>query len=82
MQDFSFIVTPHQDSTFLYTDPPTAVGLWFPLVDVTLDNGCLWFIPGSHKSNSSRYLSTYISNSSHMWHITVFCIDIIRMRSA
>lgn len=43
------VVTPHQDSTFLYTEPPSAIGFWFPLVDVTLDNGCLWFIPGSHK---------------------------------
>ncbi|XP_076352032.1 phytanoyl-CoA dioxygenase domain-containing protein 1-like isoform X1 [Tachypleus tridentatus] len=43
------VVVPHQDSTFLHTSPPTAVGLWFPLEDVTIDNGCLWFIPGSHK---------------------------------
>ncbi|GFV84224.1 phytanoyl-CoA dioxygenase domain-containing protein 1 [Trichonephila clavipes] len=42
-------VTPHQDSTFLYTEPLSAVGLWIPLVDITLKNGCLWFIPGSHK---------------------------------
>ncbi|XP_015909900.1 phytanoyl-CoA dioxygenase domain-containing protein 1 isoform X1 [Parasteatoda tepidariorum] len=42
-------VTPHQDSTFLYTEPSTALGIWIPLVDITLDNGCLWFIPGSHK---------------------------------
>lgn len=44
------IVKPHQDSTFLYTEPPTCIGLWFPLLeDVTLENGCLWFVPGSHK---------------------------------
>lgn len=42
-------VTPHQDSTFLYTEPPSAVGIWLPLVDITQKNGCLWFIPGSHK---------------------------------
>ncbi|XP_054706239.1 phytanoyl-CoA dioxygenase domain-containing protein 1-like [Uloborus diversus] len=43
------IVRPHQDSTFLYTEPPTCIGLWFPLEDATLENGCLWFVPGSHK---------------------------------
>ena len=43
-------VTPHQDSTFLYTDPPSAVGFWFALDDCTVDNGTLAFIPGSHKS--------------------------------
>ncbi|GFT69369.1 phytanoyl-CoA dioxygenase 1, partial [Nephila pilipes] len=43
------IVRPHQDSTFLYTDPPTCIGLWFPLEDATIENGCLWYVPGSHK---------------------------------
>lgn len=34
-------VPAHQDGTFLYTDPPSAVGLWFALEDCTPDNGCL-----------------------------------------
>jgi phytanoyl-CoA hydroxylase len=42
-------VACHQDSTFLYTDPPDIVGLWFALEDATLENGCLWAIPGGHK---------------------------------
>lgn len=41
---------PHQDSTFLYTDPVSAHGMWFPLEDCTLENGYLSFVPGSHKS--------------------------------
>ncbi|GFR09323.1 phytanoyl-CoA dioxygenase domain-containing protein 1 [Trichonephila clavata] len=45
------IVNPHQDSTFLYTDPPTCIGLWFPLEDATIENGCLWYVPGSHKGD-------------------------------
>ena len=44
------VVAPHQDSTFLYTDPCSALGFWFALEDVTLENGCLWFLPGSHKT--------------------------------
>ncbi|CAL1273533.1 unnamed protein product [Larinioides sclopetarius] len=55
------LVTPHQDSTFLYTEPPSAVGLWIPLVDITLQNGCLWFIPGSHKD---KIYQRYVRNSS------------------
>jgi phytanoyl-CoA hydroxylase len=43
-------VPAHQDSTFLYTDPPSAVGYWYALEDATLENGCLSFLPGSHKS--------------------------------
>lgn len=42
-------VPSHNDSTFLYTDPPSAVGFWFALEDCTLSNGCLSFLPGSHR---------------------------------
>lgn len=42
-------VPPHQDSTFLYTSPPTAVGFWFALEDATTQNGCLYMLRGSHK---------------------------------
>ncbi|XP_055949470.1 phytanoyl-CoA dioxygenase domain-containing protein 1-like [Argiope bruennichi] len=44
------VFRPHQDSTFLYTEPPSCIGLWMPLEDATVENGCLWFLPGSHKS--------------------------------
>ena len=40
-------VVPHQDSTFLNTEPPTCVGIWLALEDCTLDNGCLHAIPGT-----------------------------------
>jgi phytanoyl-CoA hydroxylase len=42
-------VTCHQDATFLYTEPLRMVGLWFALEDATVQNGCLWAIPGGHK---------------------------------
>lgn len=42
-------VPPHQDSTFLYTDPPSAVGFWIALEDATVENGCLSFAKGSHR---------------------------------
>ncbi|TNN62930.1 Phytanoyl-CoA dioxygenase domain-containing protein 1 [Liparis tanakae] len=48
-------VTPHQDATFLYTEPlGRVVGLWIALEDATVNNGCLWFIPGSHNGGISR----------------------------
>uniref|UniRef100_A0A8C6QPI2 Phytanoyl-CoA dioxygenase domain-containing protein 1 n=1 Tax=Nannospalax galili TaxID=1026970 RepID=A0A8C6QPI2_NANGA len=48
-------VSPHQDATFLYTEPLGRVlGMWIALEDATLENGCLWFIPGSHISGISR----------------------------
>jgi len=39
----------HQDSTFLYTEPLSVLGLWFALEDATLENGCLWALLGAHK---------------------------------
>jgi len=41
-------VMPHQDHTFLWTDPPSVLGLWFALEDATIENGCMWALPGSH----------------------------------
>ena len=50
-------VTCHQDATFLYTDPLNMAGLWFALEDATVDNGCLWAIPGGHELGlKSRFL--------------------------
>ncbi|KAM6337355.1 phytanoyl-CoA dioxygenase domain-containing protein 1 isoform 2-T2 [Alca torda] len=48
-------VTPHQDATFLHTEPLGRVlGFWIALEDATQENGCLWFIPGSHTSGVTR----------------------------
>lgn len=50
-------VTCHQDSTFLYTDPPSVLGLWFAVENATIDNGCLWALPGGHKDGlKSRFV--------------------------
>lgn len=42
-------VTCHQDATFLYTEPMSVTGFWFALEDATLENGCMWAVPGGHK---------------------------------
>jgi len=47
-------VTPHQDATFLYNTPESLVGYWFPIDDATLENGCLWYVPGSHSNPVTR----------------------------
>ena len=41
-------VACHQDATFLFTEPLSVTGLWFALEEATLDNGCLWALPGGH----------------------------------
>lgn len=42
-------VVCHTDHTFLWTEPQSVVGFWFALEDATVDNGCLWAIPGGHR---------------------------------
>ncbi|KAF3326688.1 Phytanoyl-CoA dioxygenase 1 [Carex littledalei] len=65
-------VVPHQDNTFLYTDPPTCTGLWLALEDATITNGCLWAIPGSQKDGLKRRMTrgesgTYFDNPSPVY---------------
>lgn len=47
-------VVCHQDSTFLYTEPMSVVGFWFAVQDATLDNGCMWALPGGHKDGLKK----------------------------
>ncbi|GJP30672.1 hypothetical protein CLOM_g4528 [Closterium sp. NIES-68] len=47
-------VVPHQDSSFLYTDPPSCVGVWVAVQDATVENGCLYALPGSHRDPLAR----------------------------
>ena len=47
-------VSAHQDATFLYTDPVTVTGFWFALEDATVENGCMWGLPGGHRLGLKR----------------------------
>lgn len=39
----------HQDEDFIPTRDRSLVGAWIALDNATVENGCLWIIPGSHK---------------------------------
>jgi ectoine hydroxylase-related dioxygenase (phytanoyl-CoA dioxygenase family) len=39
----------HQDETFIPTRDASLTGVWIALDDATIDNGCLWVQPGSHR---------------------------------
>jgi phytanoyl-CoA hydroxylase len=41
-------VIPHQDSMYLFTEPPSCLGFWFALEDATIENGCLMVLAGGH----------------------------------
>jgi phytanoyl-CoA hydroxylase len=49
------VVTSHQDSSFLHTEPRlSCIGLWLALDDGDETNGCLWVRPGSHEEPLRR----------------------------
>ncbi len=55
-------VSLHQDSTFLYSQPETCIGLWVAIEDATLHNGCLYAAPGGHKGPlRKRFRAAYAS---------------------
>lgn len=43
------VVTLHTDHTFLWTEPQSVTGFWFAVEDATLENGCMWALPGGHR---------------------------------
>ncbi len=61
MQSMLFVKAPgkagqawHQDEYFIPTRDRSLVGVWIAIDDATVDNGCLWIIPGSHKPGFIR----------------------------
>jgi ectoine hydroxylase-related dioxygenase (phytanoyl-CoA dioxygenase family) len=58
---------PHQDATYLYTKPEIKVmGLWFALDDANEENGCLSFIPGSHRDGLKKRWYRNPNNNNNM----------------
>jgi phytanoyl-CoA hydroxylase len=57
MQSMLFVKPPnfqgqawHQDEIYIPTRDRSLIGAWIALDDATVDNGCLWVIPGSHRT--------------------------------
>lgn len=57
---FSNAITPwHQDCAYWIDMPDKrAISAWMPLDEATLDNGCMWYVPGSHKLPLREHSST------------------------
>ncbi|MGC8668619.1 MAG: phytanoyl-CoA dioxygenase family protein [Chthonomonadales bacterium] len=56
MQSMLFIKPPgfpgqayHQDERYIPTEDRSLTGAWIAVDDATIENGCLWVIPGTHK---------------------------------
>jgi phytanoyl-CoA hydroxylase len=44
------LLSLHQDEFYIPTRDRSLTAMWVPLVDVDEANGCLWVVPGSHRS--------------------------------
>jgi ectoine hydroxylase-related dioxygenase (phytanoyl-CoA dioxygenase family) len=56
MQSMLFLKPPglqgqawHQDERYIPTRDRSLIGAWIALDDATVENGCLWVLPGSHR---------------------------------
>jgi phytanoyl-CoA hydroxylase len=57
MQSMAFVKPPqfqgqawHQDEIYIPTRDRSLIGAWIAIDDATIENGCLWVVPGSHRS--------------------------------
>lgn len=57
MQSMAFVKPPdfqgqawHQDEIYIPTRDRSLIGAWIAIDDATIQNGCLWVVPGSHRS--------------------------------
>jgi len=41
---------PHKDTSYLVTHPNSVQAFWTALDDASAANGCVWGVPGSHRS--------------------------------
>src|SRR5579871_423609 len=42
----------HQDNGYTPVEPEQYLTCWLALTDATLENGCIWVLPGSHKNGT------------------------------
>lgn len=60
------MVDVHQDAAFLYTEPNSCIGFWFALEDATIENGCMWAMPGGHKTSLRSWFRKKESGGTEM----------------
>jgi len=68
MQSMLFVKAPgkagqswHQDEYYIPTRDRSLAGVWIAIDDATIENGCLWIIPGS---NRAGYIMKRVANDS------------------
>jgi phytanoyl-CoA hydroxylase len=64
----------HQDEAFIPTRDRSLCAAWIALDDATVDNGCLWALPGGHRSGILH--STHKHAQPEEWDNTVGIVDL------
>jgi phytanoyl-CoA hydroxylase len=64
---------PHQDNYYFNLDPPNAATLWMALDRVDRENGCLRYVPGSHRLGIRPHAASHVLGFSQ--HITDYGPD-------
>lgn len=54
----------HQDNGYTALHPEQYLTLWIALVDATIENGCLWVVPGSHTAGVRPHVETSIGRAA------------------
>jgi len=54
----------HQDANYWGLDPFELVTGWIALTDTTIENGCMRYMPGTHKQNKIKHIETYAEDSA------------------
>ena len=60
----SDFVSWHQDLTYWGLDSTDEVTVWLALSPVTIENGCMRFVPGSHTDGIQRHTDTFAESNS------------------
>ncbi len=55
----------HQDTGYIPTDPAEYITCWLALVDVTIENGCISVLPGSHLQGIVEHQDTEIGKQCY-----------------
>lgn len=50
----------HQDNGYTYVEPQAYLTCWVALTDATIDNGCVWVVPGVHRRGTLAHRDTPI----------------------
>jgi len=50
----------HQDNGYTYVEPQAYLTCWVALTDATLENGCVWVLPGVHRGGTVAHVDTPI----------------------